>query len=193
MNRPMGVQRHGRSMRAAPIRIGRAYRDDDVARGWLAADRWRSGSNGADALRCEQCECGRGQSLLPVASKPAGPEPGTSSFIWVMRHATTFVTLDWLTGRSVKSAYKLHRAWGGQMGLDFLRRDNELKDHSLIGDEHFDAEAPSVVYEKRPVTAPLHVCVAAGVETIESNASSGPNAPPRRRTIPRLTVDPSPN
>lgn len=32
------------------------------------------------------------------------------------------------------------------MGLDFLRRDNELKDHSLIGDEHFDAEAPSVVY-----------------------------------------------
>lgn len=40
------------------------------------------------------------------------------------------------------------------MGLDFLRRDNELKDHSLIGDEHFDAEAPSVVYEKRPVTAP---------------------------------------
>lgn len=29
------------------------------------------------------------------------------------------------------------------MTLDWLRRDNELKDHALLGQEHFGTEAPS--------------------------------------------------
>lgn len=37
------------------------------------------------------------------------------------------------------------------MALDWLPRDNELKDHQLIGDEHFGKDAPSVIYEERPV------------------------------------------
>lgn len=37
------------------------------------------------------------------------------------------------------------------MALEWLRRDNELKDHSLLGEEHFGKEAPSVIYERRPI------------------------------------------
>lgn len=37
------------------------------------------------------------------------------------------------------------------MSLEWLRRDNELKDHDLIGDAHFGKEAPSVIYDERPV------------------------------------------
>jgi len=37
------------------------------------------------------------------------------------------------------------------MALEWLRRDNELKDHFLIGEEHFGKDAPSAIYEKRPV------------------------------------------
>jgi 6-oxocyclohex-1-ene-carbonyl-CoA hydrolase len=40
------------------------------------------------------------------------------------------------------------------MALEWLRRDNELKDHQLLGDGHFGTEAPSVIFEKRPVTDP---------------------------------------
>ena len=37
------------------------------------------------------------------------------------------------------------------MSLDWLPRDNALKDHALFGDEHFSTEAPGVMFEKRPV------------------------------------------
>jgi 6-oxo-cyclohex-1-ene-carbonyl-CoA hydrolase len=37
------------------------------------------------------------------------------------------------------------------MALDFLRRDNQLKDHGLIGEQYFGGEAPTIIYEKRPV------------------------------------------
>ena len=40
------------------------------------------------------------------------------------------------------------------MALEWLRRDNELKDHALLGEEHFGTTAPSVIYEKRPVIDP---------------------------------------
>ncbi len=40
------------------------------------------------------------------------------------------------------------------MSLDWLPRDNELKDHSLVGDQHWGTEAPCTVYEKRPLTDP---------------------------------------
>ena len=40
------------------------------------------------------------------------------------------------------------------MALEWLRRDNALKDHALIGDEYFGAAAPSIIYEKRPVLDP---------------------------------------
>ncbi|NMF88147.1 6-oxocyclohex-1-ene-1-carbonyl-CoA hydratase [Aromatoleum petrolei] len=40
------------------------------------------------------------------------------------------------------------------MALDWLPRDNETKDHALLGHEHFGTEAPSVIFEKRPVTDP---------------------------------------
>jgi 6-oxo-cyclohex-1-ene-carbonyl-CoA hydrolase len=40
------------------------------------------------------------------------------------------------------------------MALDWLRRDDELKDHQLLDDGHFGSEAPSVIFEKRPVTDP---------------------------------------
>ncbi|WP_332674166.1 6-oxocyclohex-1-ene-1-carbonyl-CoA hydratase [Aromatoleum sp.] len=40
------------------------------------------------------------------------------------------------------------------MALDWLPRDNHTKDHSLLGEEHFGTEAPSVLFEKRPVTDP---------------------------------------
>jgi 6-oxo-cyclohex-1-ene-carbonyl-CoA hydrolase len=38
------------------------------------------------------------------------------------------------------------------MALEWLRRDDELKDHALLGEEHFGKEAPSVIYERRPIT-----------------------------------------
>ena len=37
------------------------------------------------------------------------------------------------------------------MALDWMPRDNTLKDHELIGREHFGTDAPSVIYEERPV------------------------------------------
>lgn len=38
------------------------------------------------------------------------------------------------------------------MALEWLRRDNELKDHQLFDNSHFGKDAPTVVYEERPVT-----------------------------------------
>ncbi len=40
------------------------------------------------------------------------------------------------------------------MALDWLPRDNELKDHQLFGDEHFGAEAPCTMYERKPFVNP---------------------------------------
>ena len=40
------------------------------------------------------------------------------------------------------------------MSIDWLPRDQEVKDHSLIGSEHWGTEPPCTVYEKRPVTDP---------------------------------------
>ncbi len=40
------------------------------------------------------------------------------------------------------------------MTLEWLPRDNELKDHSLFQDQHWGTEAPSTIYEKRPLTDP---------------------------------------
>jgi 6-oxocyclohex-1-ene-carbonyl-CoA hydrolase len=40
------------------------------------------------------------------------------------------------------------------MALEWLRRDSELKDHTLLGEEHFGHSAPSVIYDKRPITDP---------------------------------------
>ena len=37
------------------------------------------------------------------------------------------------------------------MSLDWLPRDNEIKDHGLIGGEHWGTEPPCTVYEKRPL------------------------------------------
>jgi 6-oxocyclohex-1-ene-carbonyl-CoA hydrolase len=41
-----------------------------------------------------------------------------------------------------------------KMGLDWLPREHGLKDHDLWGDEFFGTEAPSVIYEKRPIVNP---------------------------------------
>ena len=40
------------------------------------------------------------------------------------------------------------------MSLDWLPRDNGLKNHSLFGSEHWGTEAPCTIYEKRPLTDP---------------------------------------
>jgi|SRR5690606_8217918 len=40
------------------------------------------------------------------------------------------------------------------MSLDWLRRDNELKDHRLDDGRHFRREAPGIIYEERPVRDP---------------------------------------
>ncbi len=40
------------------------------------------------------------------------------------------------------------------MSLDWLRRDDALKDHALHDDAHFGADAPSVIYERRAITDP---------------------------------------
>ncbi|HUW38189.1 MAG TPA: 6-oxocyclohex-1-ene-1-carbonyl-CoA hydratase [Rhodocyclaceae bacterium] len=37
------------------------------------------------------------------------------------------------------------------MALEWLRRDNELKDHQLFDNSHFGKEAPTIMYEERPV------------------------------------------
>ncbi len=40
------------------------------------------------------------------------------------------------------------------MALDWLPRDNEIKDHQIYGDEHFGTESPCTVYEKKPLINP---------------------------------------
>jgi 6-oxo-cyclohex-1-ene-carbonyl-CoA hydrolase len=40
------------------------------------------------------------------------------------------------------------------MTLEWLPRDDELKDHDLGGDQFFGMEAPCVVYEKKPIVDP---------------------------------------
>jgi 6-oxo-cyclohex-1-ene-carbonyl-CoA hydrolase len=40
------------------------------------------------------------------------------------------------------------------MALNWLPRDNELKDHDLGGDAFFGSEAPSIIYEKKPILDP---------------------------------------
>jgi 6-oxo-cyclohex-1-ene-carbonyl-CoA hydrolase len=40
------------------------------------------------------------------------------------------------------------------MALEWLPRDNELKDHDVGGDEFFGTEAPCVLYEKKPIIDP---------------------------------------
>ena len=40
------------------------------------------------------------------------------------------------------------------MSLDWIGKDNQLKDHSLMGSEYWGTEAPCTVYEKKPVFDP---------------------------------------
>ena len=40
------------------------------------------------------------------------------------------------------------------MPLDWLPRDNALKDHALFGQEHWGTTAPCTLYERRPLTDP---------------------------------------
>lgn len=40
------------------------------------------------------------------------------------------------------------------MALDWLTRDNEIKDHQIYSDEHFGTEPPCTVYEKKPLINP---------------------------------------
>jgi len=40
------------------------------------------------------------------------------------------------------------------VALDWLPRDDEMKDHDLWGDEFFGTDPPCVIYEKRPVVDP---------------------------------------
>ena len=40
------------------------------------------------------------------------------------------------------------------MGLEWLPRDTELKNHALFGSEHWGTQAPCTMYEKRPLTGP---------------------------------------
>jgi len=40
------------------------------------------------------------------------------------------------------------------MALDWLVRDNEIKDHNLFGDEFLGTEAPCTMYEKKPLINP---------------------------------------
>lgn len=40
------------------------------------------------------------------------------------------------------------------MAMDWLPRDNELKDHQLVGDEFFGTEPPCTMYEKKPLVNP---------------------------------------
>ena len=40
------------------------------------------------------------------------------------------------------------------MALDWVPRDNELKDHQIFGDEHFGTEPPCTMFEKKPLVNP---------------------------------------
>ena len=40
------------------------------------------------------------------------------------------------------------------MSLEWLPREDSIKDHALYGTEHWGTEAPCTIYEKRPVTDP---------------------------------------
>jgi 6-oxo-cyclohex-1-ene-carbonyl-CoA hydrolase len=40
------------------------------------------------------------------------------------------------------------------MALDWLIRDDKVKDHQLFGDEHFGTEPPCTTYEKKPLVNP---------------------------------------
>lgn len=40
------------------------------------------------------------------------------------------------------------------MALDWLIRDNEIKDHQIFGTEHFGTEPPCTMYERRPLVNP---------------------------------------
>ena len=40
------------------------------------------------------------------------------------------------------------------MSLEWLPRDNELKNHDVFGDQHYGTEAPCTIYEKRPLVGP---------------------------------------
>ncbi len=40
------------------------------------------------------------------------------------------------------------------MGLEWLPRDNELKNHALHSDTHWSKQAPGIIYDKRPLTDP---------------------------------------
>ena len=40
------------------------------------------------------------------------------------------------------------------MSLKWLPLDNEIKNHALHGDTHWSKQAPSVVYDKKPLTDP---------------------------------------
>ncbi len=40
------------------------------------------------------------------------------------------------------------------MPLDWLPKDDKMKDHYLFGEEYFGTEAPSVIYEKKPILDP---------------------------------------
>jgi len=40
------------------------------------------------------------------------------------------------------------------MSLEWLPRDDEIKNHALFGTEHWGTDAPCTIYEKRPVTDP---------------------------------------
>ena len=40
------------------------------------------------------------------------------------------------------------------MGLEWMPRDDGIKDHSRFGSEHWGTEAPCVVYEKKPLIDP---------------------------------------
>lgn len=40
------------------------------------------------------------------------------------------------------------------MALDWLIRDNEVKDHQIFGDEHFGTTPPCTTYERKPLVNP---------------------------------------
>ena len=40
------------------------------------------------------------------------------------------------------------------MSLDWLPKDDSVKDHDLWGEEHFSKDAPGVIYEKRHIMDP---------------------------------------
>ncbi|MGQ9583319.1 MAG: 6-oxocyclohex-1-ene-1-carbonyl-CoA hydratase [Thermoplasmatota archaeon] len=47
-----------------------------------------------------------------------------------------------------------HPPRGGSTSLDWLPKDDSIRDHNLWGDEHFSREAPGVIYESRPILDP---------------------------------------